>query len=699
VRHGTGYTVFEHNSHGLRQRVSLFAARDAPVKIVRLQLENTWNRPRRITATYYAEWALGPSRELASPTLVPSYRAESRALFARNPFMAEYSEAVSFLAAGKELHGLTADRTEFLGRLGNLHQPAALSRIGLNSRVWAGLDPCAALQLHVNLAPGGSEEVVFLVGQGRDEEHALECIRRYGKENQVAAAWEENGRFWDELCDMVSVSTPDEALNLLLNRWLIYQTLSCRIWARSALYQSSGAYGFRDQLQDVTALVHARPGIAREHLVRAAGCQFEEGDVLHWWHPPSNRGVRTRISDDLAWLPFVAAHYVGATGDVSVLEEIVPFLNGKALEKGENEHYGQFESGVERASFYEHCCRALDRAATTGNHGLALMGAGDWNDSMNRLGVEGRGESIWLSWFLARALSDFAGICEDRGDRQRAAAYRQKAEAYRQAIELHGWDGQWYLRAFTDQGTVLGSAQNEECQIDAIAQSWAVLSGLGDSRRSKTAMNAVRQRLIDQDDRLILLLAPPFDHTRLNPGYIEAYPPGIRENGGQYTHAASWTIWAYAAIGEGDMATCLYQMINPILRADSREKAERYGVEPYVFSGDVYGPPREGQGGWTWYTGSSAWLYRLGVERILGLQRSGSTLRFEPRIPLSWPEYRMSYKYGDAHYDIVVKNPYGVSQGINGVTLDGESAVGGEIPLHNDSRRHKVVVTLGPGGQ
>ncbi len=696
VRHGAGYTAYEHHSHRLKQHLRLFVPPDSPVKIAQLRLENSSQRPRRITVTFYAEWVLGTDRSITQPYIIPTYNQEHHALLARNPYSLEFGQAVAFMATSRAPHGLTADRTEFIGRLGTLERPAALGRIGLNTRVHAGLDSCAAMVIHLDLPPGGSEEVYFLLGQGRNEQTALSLIKRFLDPAQVAEAWASSEQLWDEVLGAVSVSTPDAAVDLLLNRWLLYQALSCRIWGRSALYQSGGAYGYRDQLQDVTSLLHTRPDVAREHLLRAARHQFEAGDVLHWWHPPSGRGVRTRITDDLAWLPYVVAHYVRTTADVAVLDEKVPYLTGKPLEPDEEERYGHYAATDESYTLYDHCCRALERASTVGRHGLPLMGAGDWNDGMNRVGIEGKGESVWLGWFLISALNDFAVLCEQCGDQERAQRYRQKAEAYRQAIEKNAWDGEWYRRAYYDDGGSLGSRLNNECQIDAIAQSWGVLSGAADPQRARLAMESVKRLLVDEKDRLILLFTPPLDKTPQDPGYIKGYLPGIRENGGQYTHAALWTIWALAELGEGDEAEALYQLINPISRSDTREKADVYKVEPYVISADVYGvEPHEGRGGWTWYTGSSGWMYRLGIEGILGLERAGATLRLNPCIPRSWSEYHISYRYGRSRYEITVKNPNRVHRGVERISLDGEVLAENQIELRDDGGRHRVEVVMG----
>jgi len=715
IRHGAGYSIFEHHSHGLKQRLCTFTVPDAPVKVVQLRLENTWKRNRRITVTFYAEWVLGPDRDVHQQHVIPEFDAVVNALLARNPYNEEFGQRVAFVTASKEPHGLTTDRTEFLGREGSLRRPAAFDRVGLTSTVKTGLDPCAGLQIHVWLAPGEVEEVYFLLGQGADRQETLRLIERYQDPAQVEAAWEAVTKFWDSLLDTVTVRTPDAAMNLLLNRWLLYQALSCRVWGRSALYQSSGAFGYRDQLQDVMALVHAdcssltAPDVTRDHILQAARHQFEEGDVLHWWHPPSGRGVRTRCSDDLLWLPFVTAHYVATTGDESILTEKTPFLKGDPLEPDEAERYGRCEATAEIHTLYEHCLRALERGTTAGPHGLPLIGSHDWNDGLNRVGIGGQGESVWLGWFLYAALTRFAPLCERMGDGEQAATYQQRARDLLQALEECAWDGSWYRRAYYDDGTPLGSAENLECQIDSIAQSWAVLSGAADgsaepagrefakvSGRAVQAMEAVADRLVRRDDRLILLFTPPFDKTELNPGYIKGYLPGIRENGGQYTHAALWAVWAFAELGQGDRAEALFRLLNPVYHSDTLEKAMCYRVEPYVVAADVYSvEPHVGRGGWTWYTGSAGWMYRLGVEAILGLRWVGKALRVNPCIPKDWRDYELTYRLGETSYRIRVGNPDSVNRGVKRVLLDGEILPGDEIPLLDDGRRHEVRVLMG----
>jgi cyclic beta-1,2-glucan synthetase len=696
TRHGAGYTIFEHHSHGLRQQLRVFTPPDAPLKILQLQLENTWERARRITATYYVEWVLGVSREITQQYLVPEFSSDPQALLVRNPYNTEFSDRVAFVSASNPLHGLTADRTEFIGRLGSLEKPAALKRIGLTGTVEAALDPCAALQLHIDIQPGTSEQIYFVLGQADDQEAALELVRRYQDPQQVQSAWESNHQFWNDLLGAVQVQTPDPAFDLLINRWLLYQTLACRVWGRTGFYQSSGAYGFRDQLQDVLALLHVAPQLARAHLLHAAMHQFEAGDVLHWWHSPSGRGVRTRISDDMLWLPYVTAEYVSLTGDDSVLSEKIPFRRAPLLEPGQDERYGQFPETSATYTLFEHCRRALEKGMTSGKHNLPLMGGGDWNDGMNRVGIEGRGESVWLGWFLHSTFNRFADLCERRGQDEPAAGYRQRASDLAQAIEHNAWDGEWYLRGFYDDGSPLGSSENNECQIDSIAQSWSVLSGGGDPQRATRAMQSVSERLVRYEQRLVLLFTPPFDKTLRDPGYIKGYPPGVRENGGQYTHAALWTAWAFLGSGQIEDGFKLFQLLNPILHADSSGKASHYRVEPYVVAADVYGAaPFTGQGGWTWYTGSSGWMYRLGLEGILGLKKRGDWLEVDPRIPRDWPGFSVTYRFGQATYEIQVQNPGHVNQGVQQVTLNGQVLPDKLIPLSQDSGIVEVVIVMG----
>jgi cyclic beta-1,2-glucan synthetase len=694
IRHGAGYSIFESQSHGLNQNLRLFVAPDAPVKIAHLRLQNLWERPRRITVTYYAEWVLGTTRDTYQAHIMPEFDADKHALLASNHYNSEFGERVAFLAANKKPHGVTADRTEFLGRKGSLRAPAALGRIGLESKVNAGLDPCAVIQLHVDLPPGASEEVFFLIGEGANRAESLALIGQVQAERQVEAIWHTIQQQWDEILGNITVETPDPNMDLMLNRWLLYQTLSCRLWGRTALYQSSGAFGFRDQLQDVLALLYTRPDLVRVQILEAARHQFEAGDVLHWWNPPAGRGVRTRFSDDLLWLPYVTAEYVTATGDESILSENIPFLKGELLKPEEMERYSQYESKTETYTLYEHCRRAVEKGTAIGAHGLPLMGAGDWNDGMNRVGVNGRGESIWLGWFLHATLTRFAPLVALM--KEDPVQYLQQAENLSRALETHAWDGDWYLRAFYDDGSRLGSHENNECQIDSIAQSWAILSGAADPARSVQAMESVNRLLVRTDEQMILLFTPPFDKSARDPGYIKGYLPGVRENGGQYTHAAIWSAWAFAELGQGDRAVELFQMLNPIGHTDTPEKVARYKVEPYVIAADIYIQTSHiGMGGWTWYTGSSGWMYRLGIEAILGISRAGNLLKINPCIHQDWPGFKVDYRFGTANYKISVENPDGVNRGIRQVLLDGNPLPSSQIPLDDDGQHHTVQVLMG----
>ncbi len=701
VRHGAGYSVFTHASHGLEQAMTIFVVPDEPVKVVQLKLRNATKRMRRINVTYYAEWVLGVTRESTAPYIVPEFASDSFALLACNVYSLDFGQRVAFLASTREPTGVTTDRAEFLGELGSYIRPAALERVGLTPRVEAGADPCAVLQSLLWLQPGETKEITFLLGEGADRTDAERLISTYQNVQNVEAARQRLGEFWNDILEQTQVQTPDAGMDILLNGWLLYQALACRFWGRTAFYQSSGAYGFRDQLQDVLGFVHVRPELTRLHLLDCAAHQFEQGDVLHWWHPPQGRGLRTRCSDNMLWLPYVTAHYVNVTGDRSILSEKVPFLNAEPLKAEEHERYGQFPSG-ELGTLYEHCCRALNKGITAGPHGIPLMGAHDWNDGMNRVGIHGKGESIWLGWFLSRTLDDFAEICELMNDPKRADEFRVKSDELHKALEKHGWDDEWYLRAYYDDGSRLGSAANNECRIDSIAQSWAVISENADAHNAARAMESVYNMLVRPEEELILLFTPPFQRTARDPGYIKGYPRGIRENGGQYTHAALWAIWAFAQLGQDDRAAELFHLINPIYHADTPEKIKRYRVEPYVVAADVYSvAPYVGRGGWTWYTGSASWMYRLGIEMLLGLQRRGKQLQIKPHIPKDWNEYQINYRYGKTLYHIRVQNQQDKkprkdkrSSPVDKVSMDGKALTDGTIPLSDDGRTHEVLVEL-----
>jgi cyclic beta-1,2-glucan synthetase len=587
---------------------------------------------------------------------------------------------------------------EFIGRNGTLERPAALAPgAKLSGRTGAGLDPCGALQTSVVLAPNAASELVWLLGEAGTAQAAQATIARWRSED-VDVALQSVRADWSAVLDTATVRTPDRAFDLMLNGWLLYQVLACRVWARSAFYQSSGAYGFRDQLQDTMALILAKPALAREHLLRAAGRQFLEGDVQHWWLPQTGRGVRTRVSDDRVWLGYCVAHYVETTADAGVLDELVPFLDGPALQPGETDNYFLPAASDQSATLFEHCARGLDGSLAVGSHGLPLIGTGDWNDGMNDVGAAGRGESVWLGWFLHFVLSAFVPLADARGDHTRAATWRAHAAALRSSLEEHGWDGDWYRRAYFDDGTPMGSAANGECRIDSIAQSWSVLSGAADPGRAARAMASLDQHLLRPGDGLALLLTPPFNLSAPDPGYIQAYPPGIRENGGQYTHAAAWAAIALTQLGDGDKAAELFALLNPINHALTQDDALRYKVEPYVVAADVYSEtPHVGRGGWTWYTGSAAWLYRAGLEWILGCRMHGATLLLDPCVPRTWTEFHVSLRYRGTRYEIAFENPGGVNKGLVTLQLDGAELAPrpGVVPLVDDGVTHQVRVVLG----
>jgi cyclic beta-1,2-glucan synthetase len=696
IRHGHGYTVFEHTSHGITQELLMFVPLDAEVKISLLRLRNRTDRRRRISVTSYAELVLGVERAASAPFIITEVAPEAGVITARNPYNNEFAQRIAFSAMSEPDVTLTCDRKEFLGRNGSLENPMALRRIKLSGRSGAGLDPCAALQTVLELAPGESREVALLLGESDSLEAAHATASRYRQISSVHESFDRVLAYWDEMLSTIEVRTPDAAMNTLLNGWLLYQALACRVWARSAFYQSGGAYGFRDQLQDVMALVYSRPDIARAQILRAAGRQFPEGDVQHWWHPPTGRGVRTRFSDDLLWLPYVTAFYLNVTDDESVLDEEVPFLSAPLLKPDETESYTQPVVMAEKASVYEHCARAIDKSLVTGVHGLPLIGSGDWNDGMNRVGHEGKGESVWVGWFLYATINSFARVCEERKQTERAQKYRAHMQNLKRALEETAWDGDWYVRAFFDDGTPLGSARNEECRIDSIVQSWGVISGAANMHRAQRAMSAVEEYLIRRGDGLVLLFTPPFDKSALDPGYIKGYVPGVRENGGQYTHAALWTLIAYARLGDGDRAGELFALLNPINHASTRAGLHKYKVEPYVAAGDVYAVwPHTGRGGWTWYTGSASWMYRAGLEAILGLMVEGNQLRLDPCIPRSWREYEINYRRGRARYAIKVENPHGVNRGVMEVWLDDALQATDQIALVDDGQAHRVRIVLG----
>lgn len=697
IRHGAGVTTWQRNEEGLEQRLTVFVPPDAPVKLALLTLSNPGNRGRRITATYYAEWLLGSMSSMARAHLSCGFDSESRALIARSGWNPEFGERTAFLAASRPPHSLTCDRATFLGRQGDPARPAGLVAWNLDGALDDVADPCAAFQVHIDLAAGATEEVVFVLGEGSDPAEAARLAAHWSDVATARQALAWNDAVWKRRLGAVRVATPDPAFDLMVNRWLINQTFASRILARAGFQQAGGAFGFRDQLQDMMALLFAEPRRVRAHILDCASRQFEEGDVLHWWHPPQGRGVRTHCSDDLLWLVYATGRYVRATGDTSILAEEVPFLSAPPLRVDEEDRYALFAWGGERASLFEHCRRALDRGVTMGAHGLPLIGTGDWNDGMDRVGHLGRGESVWLAWFAAVCADAFADLAGDFGHDDLRDIWKARGDELRRAADAAGWDGGWYVRAFADDGLPWGSKDSDECQIDSISQSWAALADGPSPERTAIAVAAASERLVDRDARLVRLLTPPFDHTPRDPGYIRAYPPGVRENGGQYTHAAAWLGLAYARLGDGERAYEIFDLINPIHRTARLADAELYRAEPYVLAGDVRGAaPANGQAGWTWYTGAAGWVWQLAVEGILGISLQGGDVRIAPRMPKEWGAAEVRIDGPRGTLIIAIEDPERIGSGRVELSVDGQPVGGDCIAIPTDGKERRVTACLRP---
>ena len=698
TRHGFGYSVFEHTEDGIRSELTVFVALETAIKFFSLKVSNRSGRTRRLSATGYVEWVLGDLRAKSAMHVTTEIDRTNGAVFARNPYNSEFADWVAFFDVDDATRSVAGDRTEFLGRNGTLRDPAAMHRKRLSGKVGAALDPCAAIQVPFELADGQEREVVFRLGAASGADAAGLAVRNWRGSAVAHDALEAVVRHWQHTLAAVQVETPDVALNVLTNGWLVYQTMACRLWARSGYYQSGGAFGFRDQLQDVMALVHTEPSLVREQIALCANRQFIEGDVQHWWHPPSGRGVRTHCSDDYLWLPLATCRYVLTTGDASILDQTAPFLEGRPVNAKDDSYYDLPGRSEESASVYQHCVRAILHGLRYGEHGLPLIGSGDWNDGMNLVGRHGKGESVWLAFFLCHVLAEFAKVARLRDDPSFAERCATEAAKLRERIEQSAWDGKWYRRAYFDDGSPLGSSENAECQIDSVAQSWAVLSGAGDPVRSRAAMDAVNVRLVRRDHAVIQLLDPPFDRSDLEPGYIRGYVPGVRENGGQYTHGAIWAAMAFAALGDSARAWELFAMMNPINHAQTPEATAIYRVEPYVVAADVYAlAPHTGRGGWTWYTGSAGWMYRLVVESLLGLNVEADRLRFAPCLPPEWNTFTLRYRYRETYYHIAVRRAEveGAEElSAVRVTVDGVAQDGNLIRLADDRQEHRVEVDV-----
>lgn len=699
TRHGFGYSYFLHDCNDIGQSTCVFVPRRDPVKIVYLTLRNLSGRVRNLSLGYYAQLVLGAHAADTRATVETTFDDERNVIFAINPERGEFSGRCAFLTAVVDhpvrAHSATGSRAEFIGAGRTLRAPAALESADRRSGSFGrGLDPCAALTLSVTIEPGGTLQCAFLLGEAASESDARACIERFARVEAAAAALLEVTAYWRDFLSAVQVTTPAPGLDLMMNGWLAYQNLACRMWARSAFYQSGGAYGFRDQLQDASALLYLDPRITRAQILLHAAHQFVEGDVLHWWHPPTSKGIRTRFSDDLLWLPYISQFYAARTGDESVWDEEVRFLTADPLEPPEDEVFVFPEDAGEAASLYEHCCRAIDRSLTTGAHGLPLIGTGDWNDGMNRVGREGRGESVWLGFFLVEILDDFIPLCKARKGEARAARYAEYLAALALALNDAGWDGEWYRRAYYDNGAPMGSTESDECRIDALAQAWAVISGAAPPERAARAMAAVQRELVSERDRIIRLLTPPFDKTPNDPGYIKGYVPGVRENGGQYTHAAMWVIRALAEMGDNETAAPLLEMLSPTSHTSTPARVAIYQGEPYVVAADVYGePPHVGRAGWTWYTGSAGWMYRVMLESVLGFELDNNAIiKLRPCVPSHWPGFTLRYRFADGtHYRFVVGRTSGPTSTSDGMVADGAVV----LEVAHDGGEHEVLIQLG----
>jgi len=692
--HGFGYSIFKNLSHGIEQELTQFVPVEDSLKLSLIKLKNVSDSSRKISLYYYIRPILGVNDQLTAQH-ISTQRHESGAILIRNTYNEEFLGRIAYVDTSEKERTFTCDRKEFLEG-GTLTNPPGIRRVKLSETVGAGLDPCVVLGIVIDLKPGEEKEIIFTLGQEQNLTDVEKSTGKYRKLEEVKKAFNGVKEFWKEKLDSLQFSTPDKAMDYMLNGWLMYQVLSCRMWTRSGFYQSGGAYGFRDQLQDCLSVAHIIPEITKSQILLHSKHQFIEGDVQHWWHEEKYKGTRTRFSDDLLWMPYVTAEYIRISGDTDILKIETPFLEDDPLKDFEDERYKLPRVSDEKSTLYDHCIRAIERSLKFGEHNIPLIGSGDWNDGMNTVGNNGRGESVWLGWFMYSILMKFAPICKDEGEEERANRYISCANKIAESIEENAWDGNWYRRAYFDNGQPLGSIQNSECQIDSLAQSWAVISGAGDKDRINTAMNALENYLVKRDEGLIKLLTPPFDEGDLEPGYIKSYVPGVRENGGQYTHAACWVVMAFALLGDGDKASELFGLINPINHAKTNIELSKYKVEPYVISADIYSvEPHIGRGGWSWYTGAAGWMYRIGMEYILGFKKNGESLIIDPCIPKEWTAFDIKYKFKDTLYSISVKNPEGINKGVNKVMIDGRELAVNTIELADDKKEHNVEVVLG----
>lgn len=677
----------------------MFVPKDEKIKINLINLKNSTSRQRNLKLFYYIRPVIGVTDEETQLFLETSM--DSQDIFTvRNLSNSEFKDSTIFISSSEKISSYTGDRLEFLGKIPNYENPRGINLDKLSNNVGTGYNPCSVIEVEVCIPPHGEKDLVFLLAEERDVQKGKAVIKKYKNLEESNIALEEIREFWNRTVGTVEVFTKDESLNYLMNSWLMYQTISSRIWARAGYYQVGGAFGARDQIQDVSNILYHRPEEARRQILENCAHQYIEGDIQHWWHPTYdnevNKGIRSKCSDDLLWLPYCVGKYIKVTEDYSILEEEVHYIESEQLRDTECERYEVPSKSVQKDTVYTHCIKAIQKGINLSERNIPLIGTGDWNDGMNKVGYKGKGESIWLGWFLAKVLQEFIPICKLQNDFDYVQEYKDLISSLKDAIETNGWDGEWYIRAFFDDGSPIGSKHSQECTIDSISQSWSVISNLGDKGRAKSGLNAVEKHLVNEEDGIIALLSPPFENIEPDPGYIRSYVPGVRENGGQYTHAAAWVIKAFAMLGEGDRAYNLFELINPINHARTQIECAKYKVEPYVMAADVYTNPEHlGRGGWTWYTGSSGWIYSVVLENILGFRKEGNRLYINPSIPKDWDKYCIKYTYKDSIYNIEVKNPNGMNTGVSKILLDSKPVDDGYIELIDDKNIHKIVVIIG----
>jgi len=697
ITHGLGYSKFNQQGYGLEQCLTLFTPIEGRVKVNLIELKNRNGKKRKLTLFYYIRPVLGVTDEETENLLETDMKDDIFVI--KNSTNTEFKDSTIFMGASEEIKSYTGDRIEFMGHIPDYEIPEGIKKERLSNTVGLGYNPCAVIEIEVDIPAGGKKDIVFLLGEDKDLEKGHILINRYKDIRVSKNALEETKEFWDNTLNRIQVRTSDNTMNYMMNSWLMYQTIACRMWGRAGFYQVGGAFGARDQIQDVTNALYHAPEEAKKQIIRNCKHQYVQGDIQHWWHPTHgsevHKGVRSRYSDDRLWLPLGVAEYIAVTGDDEILYEEVPFIESPILKETEQERYEVPFLSEETGTVYEHCIRAIEISLNFGERGLPLMGSGDWNDGMNKVGYKGKGESVWMGWFLGSVLKEFIPVCEKMGDFERAEKYKKIIPELKESVEANGWDGEWYKRAFFDDGTPIGSKESRECTIDSLAQSWSVISSLGDEERSKIALKSVENYLINEEEGIIALLTPPFDDIDLDPGYIKSYVPGVRENGGQYTHAAAWLIKAFAMLGDGNKAYNLFRLINPINHSRSLIECAKYKVEPYAVAADVYTNPQHiGRGGWTWYTGSAGWMYRVGLEDILGFRVEKDKLFIDPCIPKDWEGYGIRYVYGDTVYNIEVKNTGKVNRGVSSITADGKT-VKEYVNLTDDGKEHFIIVELG----